>query len=298
MAARLKVRSRSADPDLIARAERLLDREISFIYSRSFEQLSEQHVALPAAQQLFRRDAGSPPGSSGVGDLLTAEGEAALFRRMNFLKFQASRLRARLSRRRPSRAAVERMERLLAEAAEARAIIAEANLRLVAKLARKLGRGDCFDDFRSEGHAILLYSIDMFDVDRGFRFSTYATHAVQRHLYRQLQRRSRRLQRETSTPADVLADSVPAADVDEGLPEVDPQLARRMLAMMHEHLEPRELSILRSRFGLGGGPGQPLRAVAHQLGLSKERVRQLQNRALEKLRVLLAPLGGQSLALG
>jgi RNA polymerase primary sigma factor len=48
-------------------------------------------------------------------------------------------------------------------------------------------------------------------------------------------------------------------------------------------LEPREASILRARFGFDGPP-KSLAAIGRELGLSRERVRQLESRARAKLR--------------
>jgi DNA-directed RNA polymerase sigma subunit (sigma70/sigma32) len=48
-------------------------------------------------------------------------------------------------------------------------------------------------------------------------------------------------------------------------------------------LEGRERAVLRARFGLDG-PAQTLRTIARGLGISAERVRQIEHHALEELR--------------
>jgi RNA polymerase sigma factor (sigma-70 family) len=284
-----KALTRAASKRLRHRSEQILGNEITFIFSRTYGSLSEDDVALAPREEMYRYDSGSPVEAQdeGAGDLLTAAGEQSLFRRMNYLKYKASRLRARLSRKNPQKKIVDEIERLLELAEQARSMIARANLRLVAKIARKLCRNDDFEDFQSEGNFILLYSIDRFDIDRGFRFSTYATHAIQRHLYRQMHRRSRRASRESITAAEILAESVEAAPAAEE-PDFDPALAKRVVDLMNA-LDPREAAILKARFGFGGDKGEPLRAVATRLGLSKERVRQLQKRAIERLQGLMEP---------
>jgi RNA polymerase primary sigma factor len=63
--------------------------------------------------------------------------------------------------------------------------------------------------------------------------------------------------------------------------------ARRVL----EGLSPREQYVLSQRFGFDGGDGRTLREIGEALRLSRERVRQIESEALEKLRVLLAAEG-------
>ena len=56
------------------------------------------------------------------------------------------------------------------------------------------------------------------------------------------------------------------------------------LQFLMENLRPRERKVLDLRFGLTGNGTHSLRQIGHLLRISKERVRQIQNRALEKLR--------------
>jgi len=60
-----------------------------------------------------------------------------------------------------------------------------------------------------------------------------------------------------------------------------------MLRDMLTTLAPREITILRARFGLDGGPEQTLEEVGRKCGLTRERVRQLQNIALKRLRMMI-----------
>ena len=66
-----------------------------------------------------------------------------------------------------------------------------------------------------------------------------------------------------------------------------------------ENLRPRERKVLDLRFGLTGHGTHSLRQIGHLLRISKERVRQIQNRALEKLRASAERVGWEpSLLLG
>src|SRR5207249_12029060 len=71
------------------------------------------------------------------------------------------------------------------------------------------------------------------------------------------------------------------------------------LNFLMENLRPRERKVLDLRFGLTGNGTHSLRQIGHLLRISKERVRQIQNRALEKLRTSAERVGWEaSLLLG
>jgi RNA polymerase primary sigma factor len=66
-----------------------------------------------------------------------------------------------------------------------------------------------------------------------------------------------------------------------------------MLQEMVKTLDPREATILRSRFGLDGGKEKTLEEVGEKFGVTRERVRQIQNSALKKLRKMIEKLEAQ-----
>lgn len=59
------------------------------------------------------------------------------------------------------------------------------------------------------------------------------------------------------------------------------------LSSLMETLDTRETIILRERFGLNGAQEKTLEEIGQQFGLTRERIRQLQNSALHKLRKML-----------
>ncbi|HZL78561.1 MAG TPA: sigma-70 family RNA polymerase sigma factor, partial [Candidatus Limnocylindrales bacterium] len=63
-----------------------------------------------------------------------------------------------------------------------------------------------------------------------------------------------------------------------------------MLQEMVKHLDAREATILRYRFGLDGGTEKTLEEVGEKFGVTRERVRQIQNLALHKLRKMIEKL--------
>ncbi len=63
-----------------------------------------------------------------------------------------------------------------------------------------------------------------------------------------------------------------------------------MLEEMVKKLDEREATILRYRFGLDGGPERTLEEVGEKFNVTRERVRQIQNIALRKMRKMIEKL--------
>jgi RNA polymerase primary sigma factor len=69
--------------------------------------------------------------------------------------------------------------------------------------------------------------------------------------------------------------------------QLEEKTVTRMLQEMVKTLDPREATILRARFGLDGGAQKTLEEVGERFGVTRERVRQIQNIALKKLRKMI-----------
>lgn len=290
---------------LRAAAEELLKTEIRFIYASEFEDLDGETEPVTAAEALLEElqnsasealrtlseaaDSGS--GLNSCDPLLTFAQEQTLFRAMNLLRYRANCLRSRLDPELPSAEVISQIRTMLEQSEQIRGQLVRSNLRLVASIARKFSTSvHDVEEFSSDGSMILLGAIDRFDYSRRFRFSTYATHSIQRHFFRAWKVRQRRRQRFPVTSAEILA------EVSEEYTEqpicADPQaVVKDLLLQAPEVLDSREHQILLHRFGLGGAASEArtLREIAADLGVSKERVRQLQLKALEKLRPFLNP---------
>lgn len=283
---------------LAQRSKSLLTREISFIHSPEFLKMTLADVTWQAGE--IYADESQDLRSTGdrivpshlsylfQKPLLTPPGELHLFRRMNYLRFLANRRRSQIDPSRPRVKVVREIESLIAESEVARRQLVESNLRLVASIARKFAKSmHDFEELLSEGNAILLYAIDKFDFGRGFRFSTYATHAIQRHFFRVIQRMQRKRRFEVDSSPEILLETVAAPDID--TPSTGPTLTPQMLRQMSQLLDERERLIIEERFGLRTKTSseKTLKDLSEEMGLSKERVRQLQHRALSKLREFL-----------
>jgi RNA polymerase primary sigma factor len=277
------------------RAERLLRTEIGYLYHRSFDWAHGEKMILrppvvnPAVPHTRRAPRGADFYFARLYEvpLLTPEEETYLFRKMNYLKFRADRLRQKLNPHKATASRVDMIERLLAEAQTVRNQIIEANLRLVFSLAKRYaGVGSAaFDEFIGEGHVTLMRAVEKFDFARGARFSTYAAWAVinacNALVKRQKQPNRRGFCRFFEGDEDYVADHRATADEERGI-----QKLRHTVDQLLLGLSPRERTIIEARFGFNSGRSPSLKEIGQGLGISKERVRQLQQRALDKLRAL------------
>ncbi len=293
----------SCDPMLELKAQDLLREEISFIYSKEFDEptfLREDREKVDRILKTTLWPARSRRSTRGIifsglscldTPLLKPDQERSFFRLLNYERYRANALRSQLDPHRPSRQTVRQIERHMARAEVLRNRIIESNSRLVLSVARQSASShQQFEELTSEGFVILLGAIDKFDYSRGFRFSTYATYALQRHFYRVWRRSQKQNERFVSTPTDLLNDVLPI-DAQEPV-ELDAwQTGKQVWQLAEQELDDREQAIIRQRFGLDGGKPKTLREVASQMGISKERVRQLQIKALEKLEQLTLRMG-------
>ena len=282
-----------SDPTLPARAEKLLRREIAFIHNRAF---SRMDVDKAKAEFLAMSPNGAGRTRQAPADvpayfqelyatpLLTADEEKALFRLMNLFKFRANALRSEINSDSPAANLVAEAEGWLAMAGQVRERIVRANLRLVVSIARRFANDLCsFDDLVSDGNVALLNAVEKFDYGRGFRFSTYATHAVQRDFFRIIRKRRNDSARCTLGISELLANS--PDDSDPVSIETDKlRQASQVRELMSQQLSEREQLVVALRFGLQpGSEPATLQVVADALQVSKERVRQIELKAIEKM---------------
>jgi RNA polymerase primary sigma factor len=277
------------------RLTQLLETEIDFIPNKSFasaeaaaELLGDAREASVVADAQVPRDLPAHLARLCQAKLLSAEVEQKLFRRMNYLKYRANALRATLDPDRPNRRIVERAEYFLAEAARIRDRIVHANMRLVISIVKKYVTPQfSFDEMLSDGIMTLMHVVEKFDYDRGFRFSTYAYRSVARSAYRAVTDRQRESSKFVSSCDDVLEG---AAERDSScLDQTTWELLRNWLPRLISRLDEREQLIIRGRYALGvERKVQTFQSLADALCVSKERVRQLEHRAVNKLRTMAA----------
>ncbi len=214
--------------------------------------------------------------------LLTPARERALFLKLNFHKMRFVTARRKLEPDFARARDLNLLESHLRKAAETKNEIVRANMRLVVSIARKHLRPSlALMELVSDGTMTLMRAIDSFDVHRGHKFSTYATLALMKGFARSvpqmLANRARGTSQETETTMVEVADRrTPVA--------AERFLVREEVTHLLRQLDARERDVLRGHFGLDDGAAATYEQLGERLGLSKERVRQIEQAALAKLR--------------
>jgi RNA polymerase primary sigma factor len=276
------------------RARRVLELKIEAMPNESFDEpklAAEILAPLPKpvdgkASRKIKPPEGVPPYLASLYDvpLLSREQEAHLFRKMNYLKYRALKYRDALDPARATATVLDEIDRLMEEALAVKNQIIRANLRLVVSIAKKhVGRSDNFFELVSDGNMSLIRAVEKFDYARGNKFSTYASWAIMKNFIRSIPIENHRRDRFV-TGHDDLFEAAADNRSDEHEYESAQRRMRDAVKGMLGRLDDRERRIIVSRFGLDGASEQTLESLGKELGVTKERVRQLEARAQSKLR--------------
>lgn len=256
----------------------------------SLPERSQITVAPPAAD-----DADADVAPRAAGFRLNGAEEIVYFRRYNYCRYRIARLLRPFKGKRLTLGAARELLIWDGEASASRNLIAQANLGLVPAMLKRCRPGAAeLGDLIGEGYLALLRAIDKFDYSRGFKFSTYACRAILSSFAR-LVYVSGRDRRHAPTEFDPRLETPEAAMVSEAsLDEEYLVKLRRVMDGNRANLNAMEQTIICQRFGLctplksdDSGAGMTLGEIAEPIGLTRERVRQIQNTALTKLRTAM-----------
>lgn len=221
--------------------------------------------------------------------LLTKAQEQDLFRRYNYLKYRTGKVLKKLE---PEEASVQEFDQVRAAISAIEKLsrrIIRANLRLVVSIARKhVGWSPNFFEVISDGNMSLMRAVEKFDYARGVKFSTYASWAIMKNYARSIPEQHYHSARYV-TGQDELLDAAPdhrsAAEIN-----ADRSRIRELIATGLQELSEREREIISGHFGLGQRDGAlTLEQLGQRFGVTKERVRQIEMKALSRLREVLSP---------
>lgn len=275
------------------RAKRLLDQPIEFIYHSSFEQPNVEAEILGLAPEAERRSGqfkpppGLPPYLAGLYSipLLNKEQEVYHFRKMNFLKFCAAQLRNQLDVSRAKSRVMDQIESLLDQSIDVKNLLIRSNLRLVVSVAKRhIKPNSNFFEMVSDGNMSLIRAIEKFDYSKGFKFSTYATWAIMKNFARSIPAEHTHLDRYRTGSEEFFQASADGRS-DQFEQELVNHRQHEAIMRILNQLEERERNIILYRFGLNQGTEpQTLEQLGSRFGVTKERIRQLESRALVKLR--------------
>lgn len=276
------------------RRQRIMELPLDYIYNEDFENVAKESEYLGAepspatAPRKVRVPSDLPSYLASLYDvaLLTREQEYHLFRKMNYLKHKASRLRESVGDEASGKSMVMNdIEMLYEQAVKVKNRIVQSNLRLVVSIAKRhVASSDDFFSLVSDGNMSLIRAVEKFDYSRGNKFSTYASWAIMKNFARTIPNEFKHRDRFRTTTEELFL-ATQDERVDPYLEESVQRNRKRELSKILNRLDEREQKIISARFGLERG-SEPLtlKEVGAEMGVTKERVRQLEARALAKLR--------------
>jgi RNA polymerase primary sigma factor len=286
------------------RAKELLAVKIEFVPSDEFLTADAEQTILARPVQRFCR----PRPQRGKKELtvgpvkkyleslksiprLTRDRETDLFRKYNYLKFRAFQAQQQLHLNRASSRLLNFIERSLQHAEAIKNTIIEANLALVVGIAGKhTTTGATLQDLISEGNFSLVRAVEKFDYTRGFRLATYASWIIAKDFARKVPAYRRRPDKGGADALDTIQRDLRVAEgIDFGAIE---RARHSLVQVIKNELDEREQYVILHHYGLAGSSvikqTKTLREIGDELKLSRERVRQLELTALQKLKQSLS----------
>lgn len=230
---------------------------------------------------------------SANGASLSAADERDVFERYNYARYRIVRLLEASAGKTVRGATLTKLLVWAQRAHVLRSALVQANMPLVLAMAKRMRlNGVDFCELISEGNMALLRSVDKFDCSRGFKFSTYACRAIIKSFSRVAMRTSRLHARfpveydpnmERSDFAERRREDRRQSCIEELQVILQQNLAK---------LNDIEQTVIRERFSLDVAPedgkkAKTLEEIGSIIGVTKERVRQIQNKALRKIRVAM-----------
>jgi RNA polymerase sigma factor (sigma-70 family) len=254
------------------------------LFNEEIPELPKTDWYQPTREDVLNENTASP-------QLMKPPEEQLMFRRFNYCKYKLGKIQKKVKANGGlTKELAEELVMWHYRFEHFREYLTRTNLALVLAMAKRTRLGDIdFAEVVSEGNMALLRAVDKFNVDRGFKFSTYACRAILKAFSRTSLKHSRHRTRfpvefepdlEKSDWSDRKRIGVEEDCIDELKQIVDRNLA---------DLSQVEQTVIKRRFNWAQRDETPLtlEEVGQIIGVTKERVRQIQNKALIKIRQVM-----------
>ena len=185
------------------------------------------------------------------------------------------------------------VERMLAGDIEARNVLVEHNLRLVAHIAKKYyTQSDEQDDLISIGTIGLIKAINTYRSDKNIKLATYASRCIENEILMYLRKNAnQKVEVSFDEPLntdwdgnELLLSDILGTDGDTVLRPIEDDVDRQLLTTAVSRLSEREREIITLRFGLGGREEKTQKEVADYLGISQSYISRLEKRIIARLK--------------
>ena len=287
-------------PEDLETLERRLSEQVECMFDARFQQPGVEDTLLgplPAAPgaEASSDDSGIDLLSGITGRSLTTEQEHHLFLRLNYCRYRVMRILRGFRGKRLTAEAARDLLHWECCSKRTRSDIVRLNVALVLAMAKRTKlTGVDYADLVSEGNLALLRAVDKFDCSRGFKFSTYACRAILKSFSRVATRTARY---RGYFPIEFDPTLEKGDHVERKRLDVEEDCVDELKAILGQnlaHLNDIEERVIRARFAIDAevdefdiAKGKTLEQVGTMIGVTKERVRQIQNKALDKLRSAL-----------
>jgi RNA polymerase primary sigma factor len=283
------------------KAREIKNNEISYVYNPDFDNRARVDAILAAK---INFDSDQMPGAVSSEremaeyidiinnmPVLNADQENAAFTKYNCLKYLCAKIRDKMSISNPKSSYIKQYEDYAAEAERVKNIIIESSLRIVVNTAlRYVNKGYSFYDLISEGNLALIRALDKYDCCYSHRFSSFANLYIQKVYSARLSEEWRRKDKPKGIDVAGLAVSVDVSPLKK-LGDYEKK-SYNLETVIKNNLTSTESYIIRNHYGITGSllPLKPktIKTISEELGISRDKVKLHELKALQKLRHCLS----------